>query len=326
MNDVPMRLLMKGDCRDHLQQLAPASIAACITDPPYNYEFVGRDWNYEEVCRRLDRAAVEGSTTLVKNIPYGSGLAGGVRNARWYERNRQNILDYEEWVYSWAHLLIEACKPGAPVAVFSSTRTVAHVQVALERAGFYARDCLVYRRHAGIPKGLNAAAKLRKADDPAAEQWEGWHSALRSEWEAICLVQKPLAQNYITTIREHGVGLFKAEFGDGKFQSNIIEGIAREVDERYRLHCTPKPLAIMEYLVELLVPESGDQVVLDPFAGSGTTLVAAENLGRSWIGIEIVDAYCSLIERRLADLRGDCSGAFGNIAIGDEQELPTLLV
>gem|GEM_PF-4598287 len=35
--------------------------------------------------------------TLVKNIPYGSGLAGGVCNRRWYERNRQNILDYQQW-------------------------------------------------------------------------------------------------------------------------------------------------------------------------------------------------------------------------------------
>jgi DNA modification methylase len=128
----------------------------------------------------------------------------------------------------------------------------------------------------------------------------------------------------MTTMREYGVGLFKAEFGDGKFQSNIIEGISREVDDRYRLHCTPKPVALMEYLVELLVPEGDAQVVLDPFAGSGTTLAAAESLGRSWVGIEIVDAYCSLIERRIADLGDTLSVAVGSAGVVKEQELSAL--
>ncbi|MDY6993873.1 MAG: hypothetical protein SVR94_14900 [Pseudomonadota bacterium] len=38
------------------------------------------------------------------------------------------------------------CKPEATILVFNSNRTVAHVQIALEKAGFYARDMMVYRR------------------------------------------------------------------------------------------------------------------------------------------------------------------------------------
>jgi site-specific DNA-methyltransferase (adenine-specific) len=295
--------LLRGDARELLASLPENHVAACLTDPPYNYEFVGREWNHAEIQRRLERARSDGSTTLVKNLPYGSGLAGGVRNARWYERNRENVLDYEEWTFSWAEPLFRVCKPGAPVAVFSSTRTVAHVQVALERAGFYARDCLVYRRHGGIPKGLNAASKLRALGDPDAELWTGWHSALRGEWEAICLVQKPLVRNYLTTIREHGVGLFKTELEDGSFQSNVLEGFTREADERVAMHCTPKPLALMRKLVEMLVPPSAENVVLDPFAGSGTTLLAAEQLGHRWIGVELVEPYCAVIEQRIRDWR-----------------------
>src|SRR5262245_43706561 len=130
----PQRLLI-GDCRRRMGELGAGSVGACITDPPYNYEFVGREWDQDEIVRRLRRARSAGSTTLVKNIPYGSGLAGGVRSKKWYERNRRNILDYEEWVVTWAGPLLRVCSPGALVAVFSSTRTVAHVQVALERAG-----------------------------------------------------------------------------------------------------------------------------------------------------------------------------------------------
>jgi site-specific DNA-methyltransferase (adenine-specific) len=299
----PLGRLIRGDCRTALRTLAPDSIAACITDPPYNYEFVGPEWDYEEITRRIERARAQESNTLVKNLPYGSGLAGGVRNKRWYERNRQSVLDYEAWTFSWAEALFPVCKPGAPVAVFSSTRTLAHIQVALERAGFYARDCLVYRRNAGIPKGLNAAAKLRAVNDPSADRWEGWHSALRGEWEAIVLLQKPLVNNYITTLREHGIGLFNAKSTDGSFQSNILEGYARDDNDRVATHCTPKPLLLMSKLIDMLVPEHDANIILDPFAGSGSTLLAAEQLGRKWIGIEIIDAYCDLIERRVEDVK-----------------------
>lgn len=46
---------------------------------------------------------------------------------------------------------------------------MAHVQVALERAAFYARDCIVYRRSSGIPKGFNVQAKLEKLGEPDTE-------------------------------------------------------------------------------------------------------------------------------------------------------------
>ena len=62
-------------------------------------------------------------------------------------------------------------------------------------------------------------------------------------------------------------------------------------------HNTVKPLALMEWLVSLIVPPGG--VVLDPFAGSGTTLQAALNKGFQPIGIEQDADYIKLIEQRL---------------------------
>jgi len=181
----PNQVLL-GDCRSALPAFPEESIACCITDPPYNYEFIGRKWDHAEITRRINR--IQDSSTLVKNIPYGSGLAGGVRNTRWYERNRENIADYQKWCVEWGRAVFRVCKPGAVVGVFSSTRTFAHVQVALEEAGFYARDCLVYRRHSGIPKGLNLKKKLEKLGRADAEEWHGWHTCFRSEWEAIAVL------------------------------------------------------------------------------------------------------------------------------------------
>lgn len=63
-------------------------------------------------------------------------------------------------------------------------------------------------------------------------------------------------------------------------------------------HPTVKPLALMKYLLTLLSTPTGG-VVLDPFAGSGSTLVAAQALGRSCIGIELDEHNCEIIARRL---------------------------
>lgn len=289
--------ILQGDCRKVLQRFPENCIAACLTDPPYNYEFIGHKWDPREIIRRLSR--IKDSNTLIKNIPYGSGLAGGVRNERWYKRVRENILEYESWSFEWAKEVYRVCKPGAIVAVFNSTRTMAHVQVALERAGFYTRDCIAYRRSSGIPRGLNVSAKLKRKGISNYEKWQGWHSCLRNEWEAIVLVQKPLINNYIETLLTYGVGLFHTENDNSSFQSNIIEHIAKDKADNWNVHCTVKPVALMEKLVDLLVPPSTGNIVLDPFAGSGTTLVAAKRRGRSYVGVEIVPEYINIIKKRL---------------------------
>lgn len=62
-------------------------------------------------------------------------------------------------------------------------------------------------------------------------------------------------------------------------------------------HPTVKPLALMEYLIKMVTPKGG--VVLDPFAGSGSTLVAAKQNGFDYIGIELTAEYIPIIEARL---------------------------
>ena len=67
---------------------------------------------------------------------------------------------------------------------------------------------------------------------------------------------------------------------------------------RDNAHPTVKPLALMRWLCLLVTPPDG--ILLDPFMGSGTTLVAAKQLGRRAIGIEINQAYCDIAIKRLS--------------------------
>lgn len=291
--------VLQGDCAEVMRSLPDAIVSCCITDPPYNYEFVGHKWDDDEISRRIAKTHASDSKTLVKNIPYGSGLAGGVRTPQWYSRNRDNILDYQNWCAAWGTELFRLCLPGATVLVFNSTRTIAHVQVALERAGFYARDIVVYRRSSGIPKGVNIKAQLEKKNILNAASWEGWHSCLRGEWEAICVVQKPLKNNYIETVLAYGTGLFYTKCADGSFQSNILEDIPRGDTESFNVHCTVKPLALMKRLISIFAPRSRTSLIIDPFAGSGTTLVAAKEAGLPFIGIELEPRYVEIAQKRL---------------------------
>lgn len=72
---------------------------------------------------------------------------------------------------------------------------------------------------------------------------------------------------------------------------------AGAVDRAGSEHPTVKPLALMRWLVALVTPPGG--TVLDPFAGSGTTLQAAYEVGRAAIGCERESSYCDDIRRRL---------------------------
>jgi site-specific DNA-methyltransferase (adenine-specific) len=156
----------------------------------------------------------------------------------------------------------------------------------------------------------------------------------RPLFEPILWLQKPyrtggtLADNLLA----HNVGAWNqaalAEYGghpfgqDGETFSNIIR-IAAEKGDR-GLHEAQKPLKLMECLVALSTVEGA--VVLDPFAGSGTTCLAAKRLGRSYVGIEIDEKYVKTANQRLdGAAKGrplDKVSGDGSISLFDFPEAP----
>ena len=87
---------------------------------------------------------------------------------------------------------------------------------------------------------------------------------------------------------------------DGLEEGEVIrQGLAGEHNNptHKNNHPTVKPIALMEYLIKMVTKPGG--IVLDPFAGSGSTLVAAKQNGFQYIGIEMTEEYIPIINARL---------------------------
>jgi DNA modification methylase len=160
-------------------------------------------------------------------------------------------------------------KMGRPIA---GDRTLAARDTALERWG--ARPALVFGRwDAPRPAGTRARLIWDKGNELSMGDLKiPWG---RSEEEVYVL----------------GRGFI------GKRESNIIRVPKQSSQDRTRPdHPTPKPVGLMELLIAKCPPGT----IADPFAGSGSTLVAAKLQGRRAIGVELEERYCAIAAERLA--------------------------
>lgn len=187
----------------------------------------------------------------------------------------------------------------------------------------------------GKPADLTAKERRDIPQSDAAKEWAGWGTALKPGHEPIVMARKPLAGTVAANVAAHRTGALNIDanrYGNvlpGRWPANVIideqqadaleevkPGASRffytpkaSKSERPNVngvqHGTVKPLELMRHLVRLVTPPGG--TVLEPFAGSGTTVEAAMLEGFDVIAVEREPDYLPLILERIRRSSADAT-------------------
>ena len=290
--------IYNGDGVELIKKVDTESIHLILSDIPYGISFA--DW---DILHANTNSALGGSSPAQHKIGSGFKMRGKPING-WSEADKKIPIEYQKWVETWAEEWYRVLKPGASCFIFAGRRFAHRAIVGLENSGFTFRDMIGWNRNNATLKAQRISKVYeRRNDTENAEKLSGWRVGnLRPVFEPILWLTKPYRQGgtIADNMLEHGVGAYNLE----KWQvysekgNNYIE--LQNLSSDRGLHPTQKPLALMKALIELTTQEN--QIVLDPFAGSGTTLVAAKELNRQYLGFEIKEDYYTNSLNRLNTL------------------------
>jgi site-specific DNA-methyltransferase (adenine-specific) len=278
--------LLLADCIDWLDAREAQSIHAVVTDPPYGLV------EYSDVEQQKLRAQRGG----VWRIPPSFDGAKRAPLPRFTVLNAQDHTALERFFYAWARSLLRVLVPGANVVVASNPLLSYLVSGALARAGLERRGEIV-----------RLVMTMRGGDRPKAAHIEFEQVSVmpRSMWEPWLVFRKPIEGRVRDNLRQWGTGGFRRISADKPFGDVIESAPTRAAERKLAPHPSLKPQAFLRKLVRGVLP-LGRGIVLDPFAGSGSTLAAAEAVRYASIGIErdreYFDVAASAIPR-LAALR-----------------------
>ncbi len=282
-----------ADSLEHLRSLPDACVDMILSDIPYGIGL--DDW---DVLHENHNSAYMGRSAA-------QSRAGAVFKRRrkpingWSSADRSIPRAYYEWCSVWAPEWLRVLKPGAAAMVFAGRRLASRCVVALEDAGFNLRDLLAWRR----PRGVLRAQRLsivfqRRGQVAEAKAWEGWRLGnLRPTFEPIIWCSKPYRVTLADNVLDHGVGAF--DLAGFERNTNAVDNVVEVGFEPGEggLVEAQKPVRLMRVLMELCTRPGS--LILDPFAGSGTTALAARQSGRRCLAIERNPELCELAKQRL---------------------------
>lgn len=127
----------------------------------------------------------------------------------------------------------------------------------------------------------------------------------RSRWEPWLVYRKPLEGRVQDNLKKWKTGGFQRVSNERPFSDVIISSPTHKNERDLAPHRSLKPQAFLRQIVKAVLP-LGEGIILDPFAGSGSTLAAAENLGYRSVGVESDINYFEIARSaipKLAELR-----------------------
>jgi site-specific DNA-methyltransferase (adenine-specific) len=259
-------MLAHADCFDWLGSPADNSVHAVVTDPPYGLH------EYTPEQQRKLRSGKGG----VWRVP--PSFDGNKRSPlpRFTTLTQEQLEQLGSFFFVWAKLLLPKLVPGAHVVVASNPLVSYIVSTALADSGLERRGEIV-----------RLTMTLRGGDRPKAahEEFSEISVMPRSMWEPWIVYRKPLEGRVQDNLRKWKTGGFRRPLAEKPFGDVIASSPTRKSEKKLAPHPSLKPQAFMRQVVYASLP-LGEGVVLDPFAGAGSTLAAAEAVGYNSIGVE----------------------------------------
>lgn len=285
--------LINGDCMAWLASQPANTVHAVVTDPPYGL------LEYSDEEQQKLRSGRGGVWRLPPSFD------GSVRSPlpRFTVLKPSDLVALEHFFLAWGRSLVRVLVPGANVVVASNPLLSHLVAGALARAGLERRGELA-----------RLVMTLRGGDRPKAAhvEFSGVSVMPRSMWEPWLLFRKPLEGRAQDNLRRWGTGGFRRISEQRPFGDVIESAPTRAKERQLANHPSLKPQAFLRRVVRGVLP-LGQGVVLDPFAGSGSTLAAAHAVGYASIGIErdaqYFDLACSAIPKLAALPDADAAAA-----------------
>jgi site-specific DNA-methyltransferase (adenine-specific) len=199
--------------------------------------------------------------------------------------------DYETWLESWISLCVPLLKPTASVYICGDWRSSGSIQ----RVGskhFKLRNRITWERE----KGRGAKANWKNAAEDI------WYFTVSDEF-TFNLDAVKQRRRVLAPYKDNGQPKDWDETSDGKFRDTHPSNIWTDITVPFWSmpentdHPTQKPEKLLAKI--LLASTNKGDMILDPFAGSGTTAVVAKKLGRRFVAIEADEDYCMLAAKRL---------------------------
>lgn len=258
--------LFHADCFDWLERQADNSFHAVVTDPPYGL--------HEYTIEQQDK--LRSGRGGVWRIP--PAFDGHVRSPlpRFTTLTPEQLAELRVFFFVWARLLLPKLVPGAQVVIASNPLVSYIVSGAVADAGFERRGELI-----------RLTMTMRGGDRPKAahEEFSDVSVMPRSMWEPWLVYRKPVEGRVQDNLRRWGTGGFRRPSVDRPFGDVIQSSPTRSSERALAPHPSLKPQAFLRQLVRAVLP-LGNGVVLDTFAGAGSTLAAAEAVGYQSVGVE----------------------------------------
>ncbi|MFY7065951.1 DNA-methyltransferase [Nocardiopsis changdeensis] len=204
----------------------------------------------------------------------------------------ETSLAWDRWPDGW----LEVAAIVAPALwCFGSMRMFLKHHSEYTAAGWKLAQDVVWEKHNG--PGFQTD-RFRRVHEIATHWYRGAWGDVHHE------VPRIISGEHRRTIRRSEYG--PAQYGSRGPSADVRDGtvLARSVlyaksMQRSAIHPTEKPVkGLLEHLVSYSVPPGG--LVVDPFAGSGSTLVAAREMGRQAVGVEASEEYCEAAAKRLS--------------------------